>query len=125
VQTPTFTETVPPSGDVASQAGSRAAELGRKAAASIDEKRGGVARGMDAVASTLREKAEAMPPGEKVARAAHTAAGAMEKAADYVRDQDVRGMLSDARQGVKNHPGATLLTAAALGFLLARMMSRH
>ena len=33
-------------------------------------------------------------------------------------------MLSDVRDVVKKHPGATLLTAAAVGFLLARAFSR-
>ena len=49
----------------------------------------------------------------------------MQTAADYVREQDVQGMISDAGRGVKRHPGATLLTAAAVGFLLARTLSRR
>jgi hypothetical protein len=34
-------------------------------------------------------------------------------------------MLSDLRVMVKRHPGATLLTVAAVGFLLARSLTRH
>jgi hypothetical protein len=76
-------------------------------------------------ASTLHEKADSLPGGPKVARAAHTAADAMQKTADYLQDQDWRSMLSDLRQVARRNPGATLLTAAAIGFLLARSMSRH
>jgi hypothetical protein len=83
-----------------------------------------VARGMESAASTLHEKADNMPGGEKVASAAHTAADAMETAADYFREQDLRAMAADVQRLVKNHPGATLLAAAALGFVLARALSR-
>ena len=107
-----------------SQAASRAAQLGRKAAEAIDERKETLAEGMQSAANTLREKADSLPGGEKVARAAHTTADAMERAADYVREQDMQEMLSDAQQIVKRHPGAALLTAAAVGFLLARAFSR-
>jgi hypothetical protein len=100
-------------------------QIGQKAAAAIDDKREAVARGIDAAASSLHAKAESLPGGEKVARATHSAAVTMEKVAGYVRDQDVKSMLSDIQQIVKRHPGATLATAAALGFLLARSISRN
>ena len=83
-----------------------------------------VASAIDSAASSLRDRTGSMPGGEKVAGAANTAADAMESVADYVRDQDLRSMLSDAQQIVRQHPGATLLTAAAIGFLLARSLSR-
>jgi hypothetical protein len=124
VETPTYDEPTSPGEDRASKVRARASDIGHKAAASIDDKRDTVARGMDSAASTLRDRAEAMPGG-KVARAAHGAAGAMETAADYVREHDVQGMITDVREGVKRHPGVTLLTAAAVGFLLARTFSRH
>jgi ElaB/YqjD/DUF883 family membrane-anchored ribosome-binding protein len=110
--------------DHGSQATSRTAEFGQRAAAAIDEKREAVARGFDSAASSLHAKAESLPGGEKIASAARTTAEAMEKTADYVRDQDVEGMISDAGQVLKKHPGAVLLTAAAVGFLLARALSR-
>jgi hypothetical protein len=49
----------------------------------------------------------------------------MEAAAEFVRDHDVETMIDDARQLVRRRPGATLLAAAALGFVLARAFSRH
>jgi hypothetical protein len=92
--------------------------------AATDDKRESIARGIDSAASTLRSKAESLPGGDKVASAAQTTADAMERAADYVRDQDLEGMLSDAQQIVKKYPGVVLLAAATLGFLIARSISR-
>jgi len=63
--------------------------------------------------------------GEKVASAARTTAAAIERVADYVREEDLEVMLEDAKQLVKKNPGATLLAAAAAGFLLARVFSKH
>jgi hypothetical protein len=73
---------------------------------------------------SLLAKAERLPGGEKVASAARLAAQGLEHAKDYVRERDLKGMLSDLQAGVKRHPGATLLIAAAVGFLLLRAFSR-
>lgn len=89
------------------------------------DRRDTLARGIDSAASSLHSRADTLPGGEGVARAAHTTADAMEKAADYVRDEDLDAMVEDVQQLVKRHPGATLLAAAAAGFLLARVFSRH
>jgi hypothetical protein len=64
------------------------------------------------------------PGGQKVADAARTAADAMGTAADYVRSNGIKGMAADVQRIVKNNPGPALLAAAALGFLLARTLSR-
>ena len=74
---------------------------------------------------TYADPPEFTKTGEKVASATRTATDAMEKVADYVRDEDLESMLEDAQQLVKKHPGATLLAAVAAGFLLARVFSRQ
>jgi hypothetical protein len=79
---------------------------------------------LDAAAS-LHEKADSLPGSEKVAAAAHTAANVMESGAEYFRDRDIEEMVADLKDIARRHPGATLLTAAALGFLLARTFARH
>ena len=91
----------------------------------FDEKRESVARALDAAASSLHARVESLPGGPNVARAARSTADTMEKAADYVRDQDLKGMLSDITQIAKRHPGATLLVATALGFMAVRAMGRN
>jgi len=99
--------------------------MGRKAATAIDDKKEALASGLASAASMLHERADDLPGGEKVARAARSTAEAMERAAEYVRDQDLKGALSDVQQVAKRNPGVTLLTAVAVGFLLARSLSRH
>ena len=127
MQTPTFTKTPLPleGGDGISQGASRAAEIGERAAAALDDKRDAVARAIDAAASALHARVESLPGGPDVARAAQSTADTMEKAADYVRDQDLRGMLSDITRIAKRYPGATLLAATALGFLAIRAIGRN
>jgi hypothetical protein len=102
-----------------------ATELGQRAADAIDAKRDSVARGLDAAASSLQARADRLPGAERVGGAARSTADAMERAADYVREQDVRAMLSDLRKAANRHPGAVLLAAAVLGFMLARAVSRR
>ena len=127
MQTPTFTKTPLPleGGDGISQGASRAAEIGERAAAAFDDKRDAVARAIDAAASALHARVESLPGGPDVARAAQSTADTMEKAADYVRDQDLKGMLSDITRIAKRYPGATLLAATALGFLAIRTIGRN
>ena len=102
----------------------KAAEMGQKVADKIDENRGAAASGLESAAGALREKADTLPGGEKVITAAHATADAVGVAADYVRDTDVKAMMADVLKLVKNNPGVALLTAAALGFLLARTFTR-
>lgn len=102
----------------------KAAEMGQKVADTIDQNRGAAASGMESAASMLRERADTLPGGEKVANAAHATANAVGAAADYVRENDLKTMMADVQQLVKNNPGPALLTAAALGFLIARTFSR-
>ena len=83
-----------------------------------------LAQGLESAANSLHDRAESLPGGDKIVRAAETAAGAMDSAADYVRNQDLRAMASDLRQIIRRHPGATLAIAAGLGFLLVRALSR-
>jgi hypothetical protein len=97
----------------------------QNAKSAIDGGKESVARGIDSAASKLREKADGLPGGAKVASAAYRAADVMETAADYVANRDLREILSEVRQLAKKHPGATLLTAAAAGFLLVRALSRR
>ena len=102
----------------------KAAEMGQKVADKIDENRDAAASGLESAAGALREKADTLPGGERVASAAHATADAVGVAADYVRENDVKSMMADVQRVVKNNPGVALLTAAALGFLIARTFSR-
>ena len=101
-----------------------ASSLGQAAAEKIDAQRSVAASGLDSAASVSRENADGLPGGESVKRAAHASAEALSSTADYVREDDLKSMLADAQKIVKNNPGPALLTAAILGFLVARTLSR-
>ncbi len=113
-----------PNADSLSTSKGKAAEMGQKVADKIDENRGAAASGLETAATALRERADTLPGGEKVANAAHATANAVGVAADYVRDTDLKAMMTDVQKLVKNNPGPALLAAAALGFLIARTLSR-
>ena len=51
---------------------------------------------------------------------AHSAAEKLESTAGYIREHDVRAMLSDVGDMVKRNPGPSLLIAVAIGFLIGR-----
>jgi ElaB/YqjD/DUF883 family membrane-anchored ribosome-binding protein len=118
------TPNAPPTDGITAEAKATASGVGQMAADKIDEKRGAAAGGLDSAADTLRDKADALPGGEKVASAAHTAADALASTAEYIRENDLKGMMADVQSLVKKNPGPALLTAAALGFLVARTFSR-
>ena len=93
-------------------------DVGVKAARRADRARVSAASGLDTVASTLHKR------GDNVASAAHHAADAVHHGAEYLRANDVETMMGDLMDTVRRNPGAALLGAAALGFVLARVLSR-
>jgi hypothetical protein len=101
------------------------AGIAQRAATAIEDKRDALASGLDSAAAGIQAIADDLPGGAKVVEAADAAAAGMERAAEYVRETDLRGLYSDVREIVKRHPGATLFTVAALGFVLARGLSRR
>jgi len=76
----------------------------------------------DEPASTATFKARAMDAGR---RAAHTLTDVLDTASRRVRDHDLRGAMTDVRRFVEQRPGAALITAAFIGFVLARSFARR
>jgi ElaB/YqjD/DUF883 family membrane-anchored ribosome-binding protein len=107
-----------------SQMKDRVSSIARTAADTVDGRRATTADGLEAAASTLRDRAARLPGGDKVSEVAHAAADRLSTTADYVRTHDVNRMKTDVKTLVKNNPGPSLLVAAALGFLLGRAMTR-
>lgn len=62
--------------------------------------------------------------GDRVADLAHSTADSLRASAKYVRKHDSRDMVGDIESLVKAHPGKALLSAAVLGFLAGRALSR-
>ena len=102
----------------------RVSSIARTAADTVDSRRATTAAGLEAAASTLHDRAERLPGGDKLSDVAHAAADRLSTTADYVRTHDVNRMKTDVKTLVKNNPGPSLLVAAAVGFLLGRAITR-
>jgi ElaB/YqjD/DUF883 family membrane-anchored ribosome-binding protein len=111
--------------DAASQAKTKVSDLGRATADKIDQNRDAAAGGLESAASTLHDKADSLPGGERVTTLAHTAADKLTSTADYVRQHDVNSMMADVERLVKNNPGPSLLAAAVIGFLIGRTFTSN
>jgi ElaB/YqjD/DUF883 family membrane-anchored ribosome-binding protein len=99
-----------------SAAKEKVAEFGRKAVDSIDAQRTPAANALDKSAAVLSQT------GDKVGNAARATGDKLKASADYLRETDVQGMVSDVNDLVKRYPGQSLAIAAIAGFLLARVM---
>ena len=99
--------------DTASQAREKASEYGRSAVDKLDQGRHSAAGALQRTASTLRNSG-----GGRMGDVANRAADKIERTATYMRDHDVRDMVSDVEGAVRRNPGPSLLIAAAFGFLL-------
>jgi ElaB/YqjD/DUF883 family membrane-anchored ribosome-binding protein len=106
--------------EVASQVSDKVSELGRVAADKIDARRESAAMGLTNAAQALHENAHALPGGEKVSTFAHDTADKLTSTAEYVREHNVKKMMCDVGQAVRNNPGPALLTAGVIGFLVGR-----
>ena len=106
--------------DAATAAKQKVSDAGRQATEQIDAKRGPAAEALESAASTIHEKAENLPGGETVKSVAHSAAEKLESTAGYIREHDVKAMLSDVEDMVRRNPGPSLLIAVAVGFLIGR-----
>ena len=109
--------------DPIEQTKSKLTEFGSAAVEKIDQNRGAAAAGLEGAAETLHQRADQLPGGEKVSSLAHSAADKLNATADYVRTNDLSGMMDDVEQLVKKNPGPALAIAAGLGFLVARAFS--
>jgi ElaB/YqjD/DUF883 family membrane-anchored ribosome-binding protein len=102
--------------DKVSAAKEKVAEFGRKAVDSIDAQRTPAANALDKSAAVLSQT------GDKVGNAVRATGDKLKASADYLRETDVHGMVSDVNELVKRYPGQSLAVAAVAGFLLARVM---
>jgi ElaB/YqjD/DUF883 family membrane-anchored ribosome-binding protein len=76
-----------------------------------------VAKMIEDAAATLDDKV-----GQQFGGYARQAAGAVTDFSDGLRNKDIDALLEDARELVRQSPGIALGTAAALGFLVARVL---
>jgi len=101
------------------QAKDTVADFGRKTVDNLDAQRRPAAATLDQTASALHQRAD------KIAGMAHATADTLQASADYVRQNDVKAMAKDVEDLVRRYPGPALGIAAAVGFLLARVVRTH
>ena len=111
--------------DTATKVKEKVTDMGHTVADKIDENRDAAAQGLNKAATSLHDKAEGLPGGEKVTNLAHATADKLSTTANYIRDHDVKRMMADVETVVKNNPGRSVLVAAAVGFLVGRAFSNN
>jgi hypothetical protein len=112
--------------ELGSQVKDQAADLERSAAGTVNSRRAAAADKIQSAAKSIHAGADALPGvGERAAGVAHGAAGKLDAAADYLREHDLKSMGRDITTLAKNNPVPAMLTAAALGFLVAKAFSNR
>ncbi len=110
--------------DAANRAQEEAKRYGKRALDAVESGRQSAASTLDSAASGIRSKADSLPGGADVSRFARRAADKIGGAAQYLREHEVRDMMSEAESFIKEHPTQALLGAALVGFLAGRSMRR-
>lgn len=110
--------------DAANRAQEEAKRYGQRALDAVESGRQSAASTLDSAASGIRSKADSLPGGADVSRFARRAADKIGGAAQYLREHEVKDMMSEAESFIKEHPTQALLGAALVGFLAGRSMRR-
>jgi ElaB/YqjD/DUF883 family membrane-anchored ribosome-binding protein len=92
-------------------------DLGRRTIESVDAQRRPVAATLEQTASVLHEQTD------RAAGIAHATADGMRATADYVRENDLQAMSRRVGDVVRRYPAQSVIGAAALGFIVARILS--
>jgi ElaB/YqjD/DUF883 family membrane-anchored ribosome-binding protein len=109
-------------GDRAARVLDQAKTAGRAAVDSIDDKRESAARTLSSTASKIHAKAS--ESDGRIAGAAHKTADTLQATAEFMRDHPIARVKNDLESFAKRNPGAALLIAAGVGFLVGRSLTR-
>ena len=99
----------------------KAQEVGTQVADKADAATTTVGEKMTDAAQALRQNAPASGP---LAGAADTAADTLQRAGNYLQEQDLSDMRSDLEGLIRRHPIESMLVGLGVGYLLARSMRR-
>jgi ElaB/YqjD/DUF883 family membrane-anchored ribosome-binding protein len=110
--------------DAASRAQEQARRYGQRAMDAVESSRQSAASTLDSAASGIRARADSLPGGADVSRFARRAADRIDGAAQYLREHEVKDMMSGVQSFIREHPAQALLGAALVGFLAGRSMRR-
>ncbi|MGD0579521.1 MAG: hypothetical protein ABSC08_11395 [Bryobacteraceae bacterium] len=115
-------KTAPHLGEELSGTVEQVADLARTAGEKLDEVRYETANALAGAASSVRTTGR--QGSEAIDDLANRAASKLDSTAAYVRRHDVRDMLGNLRQVVRQHPASFLVGAAAVGFFLGSAARR-
>ena len=110
--------------DAAGRAQEQARRYGQRAMDAVESGRQSAASTLDNAASGIRARADSLPGGADVSRFARRAADRIGGAAQYLREHEVKDMMSSVESFVKDHPAQALIGAAVVGFLAGRSIRR-
>ena len=102
----------------AAEAKDKVADYGRKAADRIDAQREPVADKLNKTASALHHQ------GDNAASIVHRTADKLEATGEYLREHDLKAMMTDVQDLARRYPGQSLAAAAAVGFLVGRLFRK-
>lgn len=108
--------------DRAARVADQARSAGRAAVDSIDDKREAAARTLSSTASKIHAKASQSEG--RLSDAAHKTADGIQATADFMRDHPIARVKDDLESFAKRNPGAALLIAAGVGFIVGRSLTR-
>lgn len=95
----------------------KATEVAGQAADKVDEATTVAGEKIQDAAQLLRDKA---PTDGPVGQAATATADTLDRAGNYLQQQDLAGMRGDLESLIRKHPTESLLIAFGVGFLMAR-----
>lgn len=116
--------------EVGEQARAKAAEVGEQAKAKAGEALGSARTGLAAGLATAADRLDGIAEQRqgqggaqaKLAGAAHTVAGGLDRTADYVREADPQMVRHDLEDRVRTSPAQTLLLSFGIGFVVGRIL---
>jgi ElaB/YqjD/DUF883 family membrane-anchored ribosome-binding protein len=108
--------------EAAGRAQEEAKRYGQRAMDAVESGRETAASKLDSAASGIRARADSLPGGADVSRFARRAADRIDGAAQYLRNHEVKDVMSGVEAFIKDHPAQALLGAAVVGFLAGRSM---
>jgi ElaB/YqjD/DUF883 family membrane-anchored ribosome-binding protein len=100
----------------------QAKTAGRAAVGTLDDQREAAARTLSSAATKLHNKASEY--SERLTGAAHKTADTLESTADFVREHPFTRIKDDVAAAARRNPGAALIVAACVGFLVGRALTR-
>lgn len=109
---------------VKDEAGKLTGQAGDRLRAFADDGKSRATGALDELAKTIEDAASTIDEkvGEQFGGYARSASGAVTNFADGLRNKDVDDLLDDAREFVRKSPGIAIGAAAAVGFVLARLV---